>query len=439
MGATVDYAAYLLGIPNSHGGPINGFIVQTFSLDSQTEGVPSLNGEGEFLELFFGGGASVILGLEGTLSVKIERMQNANEYEMTFQIEGAITADLMAGVEAGVKGNLFAAGMIQAGVPTVFKFNSEYDAIRGMATGIRIALMLGSTPLVYSSGMPGWIAAAIIIERSTDDVAWLLRHMVELGLKLALDVQFGAELSAGSFGGDGQDADPVWSVASGSFGQGGNSSLQFKGRIDGGKISVSLVWKIEGNIGGSGDLFGWGLNGAGKSAISLELAAKEFSTDLFSGSSLLTIMRTQSHNSLMKKALKDLSDPSFNLGAALTLSGEVGVSQSMQANIEGEVKLSLQIFELLKTIFSIFDPGQTLSGSMAHLGNSVALDLVAKSQEISGTSFSESIKLCGVGISLKFGYREGQNMGSFPLSTTITPSSAVTAAYSWFNQVFSDN
>jgi len=436
LGSTIDYAAYLLGIPNSHGGPINGLIVQTFSLDSQTEGVPSLNGEGEFLELFFGGGASVILGLEGTLSVKIERMQNQNEYEMTFLIDGAITADLMAGVEAGVKGNLSASGMIQAGIPTVFKFTSQYDAIRGMATGMRIAMMLGSTPLVYSAGLPAWIAAAIIIERTIDDVRWLFKHLVEMGLQVAADVQFGAELSAGDFGGDGDDSDPVWSLASGSISTGTNTSFLLKGRIDSGKCSVSLVWKIEQGIGGSGDLFGWGLSANGKGAVFIEIAAKDFTSALKDDAKLVDIMRYKSHHALMGKALKDLENPSFNIGAGIKMTGETGFSSSSNTTIEAEIKVSLQLLDILRSIYGLIDANQTILDSVAHLGNAIALDLGAKSQSVSGISFAESVKICGVGFSLKFGYRQGNNVGNFPYATTVTPSLGVNLAYNWFQSTF---
>ena len=159
MGSTIDYAAYLLGIPNSHGGPINGLIVQSFSLDSQTEGVPSLNGEGEFLELFFGAGASVVLGLEGTLSVKIERMQNPNEYEMTFLIEGAITADLMAGVEAGVSRFLFASLSVWldgAGYDWVVCTGTDQLRNSFHRLGIATQVLATADPATLPDGGAGW-------------------------------------------------------------------------------------------------------------------------------------------------------------------------------------------------------------------------------------------------------------------------------------------
>ena len=415
MGAWIDYISDKLGIPNSHGGPINGTIVDSFDLETR---IGALNDEGEWAEYFFGGGASIIIGLSGELLIKMERVSGG--YDLIWQMTGSITGDLTAGIKAGAKGYVELLGCVQIGAPVTFHFATLHDAVQGMAIAIRLALSLGATPLIRTLGPAGWLIDGILIDRTMDDIYWLGRRVVGIEVKLSAKLEIGAkvgvEVAAGLV--------DEWGILSAGVKASAQNSTSFKARYENNRLSISFVAQSEIAGAGSAKAVGWGPEFEVKFVAGTELLAKDISRNLLQYPNALI----QWGKAEAKLNTDHFGNPEINadffLGA--TASGGVNIAPGLAANEFGvELRGRVKLLNILRCVFSLVDSSNSFNQSLLILGDGLVVSTKLTNQEIYSCLIDESIKICGMGISLKIGRRQGYNSNGFPQETSQTANDMV--------------
>ena len=435
-----------LDLPSSYGGPLNHQIVEWFDLAHPNDGVDGLDGEGDFIELFFGAGASVVLGLEGSISVKLERKSPSTTidldkviYEMTFLIQGSVTGDLMAGLEAGVKGNLAASGMVQVGIPVVYKFVGRDQAIKGTAIGMRLALMMGTTPLIKMA-LPyglGWLADAFLLERSWDDINFITKHLVEGGIEFSASAQFGAEVSDLGIG-DGGGGDPRYSAFAAAVGVGGAGALYLKYRNEDGEPTLTIGAKEEYSVFANKSILFSAQAVEAKTGYALEFVAKNFTSEAINNGNWKRVLQTSSKDTMIKSAKKQIKNPEANFSVAVVAAteGTIDLLWEGKANIEAEMKFTIDLLTILRTVYTLFDETQDQNDAITHLASIWNVELGAKSQTITGFTISESIKAFGLGLSLKYGLIRGHNNPSYPKKQTYSAANVAELITSWLDSQF---
>jgi hypothetical protein len=187
-----------------------------------------------------------------------------------------------------------------------------------------------------------------------------------------------------------------------------------------------------------------GPTGEIKVSLATELSVQKLSSKAFTADGLKLLLREQSQNAMLGKAKKGISNTSIDVSAELAASaqGSLNYLLSGTQDISGSIKVTLQLLDLIRAATAMFDSGQTWSASLIHLGNVLKLDLGAKSLSVQGLTFSQNIKICGVGLSMKIGRRAGHNNSNYPKSLSVTASSLLagydvqTEVKNWFEAIF---
>ena len=131
----------------------------------------------------------------------------------------------------------------------------------------------------------------------------------------------------------------------------------------------------------------------------------------------------------------------FSVGYDLFDRFDLG-SRDQKGTVATRYGTEQELLDLIRAATAMFDSGQTWSASLIHLGNVLKLDLGAKSQSVQGLTFSQNIKICGVGLSMKIGRRAGHNNSNYPKSLSVTASSLLagydvqTEVKNWFEAIF---
>lgn len=407
MGEWIDRISRGLNIPNSHGGPINGVIVETFNIQSDVDG---LSTEGEWCEYFFGGGASVVAGLAGELKIKLEKVSSG--YDLVWEITGEVNLDLMGGVKSpGVKSYIQLLGLVKVGAPVTFHFTTNYGAVKGMAIALRIALSLGATPMLPSTGPLGWIMKGVLIDRSIDDVRYMARHVVGLQIQLTAQLEVGAKAGLDVFE---VDDDTEWNVLSAQIKAAGIVSLAVKGRYQNGCLALTLIIQVECEASASAKALAWGPTGNLKITVGADLLGESIYENLLTNPSYVF----QWGGAKAHLPNSHLGDPQLNLGIFAGIEGSFGMGPGLPGGnkVGIELKLYAKLIELLRFMASIPDPAQDMLACLAHLGTVLNLDLKATNQEITSVGYGDEFKICGVGIALKLGWRKGTNVSGWPKS-----------------------
>jgi len=404
-----------LNIPNSHGGPINGVIVSYFDLEVCVGG---LDDEGEWAEFFFGAGASVIVGLSGECLIKIERVSDG--YDLTWQLSGLITGDLTAGIKAGAKAYVEALGLVQIGVPVTFHFSSEYDATKGLAIALRIALSLGSKPLIEELGAAGWLVNSIIVNRTMDDILWLGRKLVGFEVKLSAKLEIGTQVGVSVAG----DVVDEWNILTAGAKASTTCSTSVRARYQNGKLTIALTTQSELEGSGAAKAIGWGPALNLKFYVGTELLAQDMSKNLLSNPRYVL----QWGNSKAKLSPDAIGNPHFDASMNVGVIGTGGVNitpgpTSYEMGLD--VKCTLELLEILRFVVSLADSSDDFHTSLAHLDSIPNITVKLTSQEIHECFVDESIKVFGVGVSFKLGRRSGYNRLNFPWEESMNANDVV--------------
>ena len=141
---------------------------------------------------------------------------------------------------------------------------------------------------------------------------------------------------------------------------------------------------------------------------------------------------------MIKSAKKQIKNPEANFSVAVVAAteGTIDLLWEGKANIEAEMKFTIDLLTILRTVYTLFDETQDQNDAITHLASIWNVELGAKSQTITGFTISESIKAFGLGLSLKYGLIRGHNNPSYPKKQTYSAANVAELITSWLDSQF---